>query len=98
LPVFWNEQFWDRRLTPTISYIFHDHIPGERREEILDSLEAADRVKRHKEVDDPWWPETLYVTKASPADPYTLSHRYYEAYFFKSANMRWWLTTRWLED
>jgi hypothetical protein len=89
LPAFYlNEQFWDIRLTPVILYTFHDHITEERQEEILDSLEIADGIRRHKTVpDDPWSLETIYVTKGSRADPYSLYHDYYHLPFFKAVSM-----------
>jgi hypothetical protein len=89
LPAFYmKEQFWDLRLTPVILYTFDNHITEKRQEEILDSLEIADGVKRHKTVpDDTRWIETIYVTKSSRTDPYSLYRDYYQLPFFKAVGM-----------
>jgi hypothetical protein len=95
LPAFYlNDRFWDIRLTPIILYTFHDHITEKRQEEILDSLEIADGVRRYKTIpDDPWSLETIYVTKDSRADPYSLYHDYHQLPFFKIVSMNLAQTT-----
>jgi len=91
LPIFHrvdeHEQFPElgrRRLTPEFFYRFHDHISNNRQEEILDSLKMADNIKI---IERDYVERLVYVTKASPADPYTLHHRYYDTDFFKYTNL-----------
>ena len=100
LPVFYkNENFWDLKLMPIILYSFHDKITDERQDEILDSLMTNDKLMSHQLFPgDESSPYNIYVTKSSPACPYTLYHRYYETGFFKSISLNYAFTTRWLEN
>lgn len=100
LPVFYaNEDFWDLKLMPKILYTFHDSISDSRQSEILDSLVAHDNIiLRQLFPGEEWSTFHIYVTKSSPACPYTLYHRYYETGFFKSMSLDYAFTTRWLEN
>ncbi|SKC10465.1 hypothetical protein SAMN03080601_01920 [Alkalitalea saponilacus] len=86
LPVYYqNKEFWDLKLTPVKLYTFHDIITEDRQEEILDSLITNDKlITRQLFPGEDWSPYSIYVTKTSPEDPYTLYHRYYKSGFFES--------------
>jgi len=100
LPVFYkNEDFWDLKLMPKILYTFHDSITDARQGEILDSLIAYDNIElRQLFSGEEWSNYHIYVTKSSPACPYTLYHRYYETGFFKSMSLDYAFTSHWLKN
>ncbi len=98
LPVFYkNEDFQDLKLMPKILYTFHESITEARQVEILDSLITFDNIElRQLFPGEEWCTYHIYVTKSSPACPYTLYHRYYETGFFEAIDMDWSFTSQWL--
>jgi len=83
LPAYYeNELFCDFRNTPIILYNFHDFIPEEERQELLDSLQVADRVGlRQLTPGEDWSPFHFYLTKDSRLDPYELYQHYYREFY-----------------
>ena len=91
LPVFFaNDDSWGLMIMPEIFYTFHDSITDTRKSEIMDSLMANDNiVLRQQTHGEEMSPYHIYVTKSSPACPYTLYQRYYETGIFESINLNY---------
>lgn len=83
LPLYYeNEWFCDLGDTPIILYDFHDFIPEEERQGLMDSLKVADRVElRQLTPGEDWSPFYFYVTKESRFDPYELYQHYYQEFY-----------------
>lgn len=94
LPTYYvNENFCDYQTTPKILFTFHDHYSKEQQKQILDSLKNADKIELSYLFE--WSKPSLYVTKSSSLDPYSLYHHYYEHLpFFKSISLNFAQTAR----
>ena len=91
LPVFYKDEVIRvLRLLPEIPYTFYDALTNERKSEILDSLITYDNLLLEQLFPGEEFPfDRFYITKSSPACPYTLYHRYYETGYFKGIEMSW---------